>query len=165
MRPLLAVGILLAAIQLTGCTSSAEPAQQTTPEGTTMSDELVPGYDGGCEDGFTIYVQNQFTPYGTVVRKDLSQKGQSVGLTGNEELTAVGWTTTEYVFYPDNPPEIQGKVWFYVPELPDGRGPGWVPDAGVRAVKTEPAPGDEDEYFEPATQAAPQSPECELLPR
>ena len=128
-----------------------------------MSDQIVPGYVGGCKEGFTIYSQRQFTPYGTMVRRTLDRKGESVGLRGNDELRAVGWVRTEHVFYPDNPEGLQGRVWFYVPELPDGSS-GWVPDAGVRGVKTNPAPGNEDKYFNPQEHAAPQLPECELTP-
>lgn len=165
MRLMIAVGIVLAVFQLTGCSNSTESGQDSTTERATMSDELVPGYTGGCSEGFTIFVQNQFNPIGSKIRRDLNKTGESVGLRGNDELKAVGWVRTEHVFYPENPLELQGTVWFYVPELPNNKGAGWVPDAGVRAVKTQPAPGDEDKYFDPETQAAPLLPECELLPR
>ena len=164
MRLMIAGGMILAALTLASCSGSGKPAQQTTKERVAMSDELVPGYTGGCKGGFTIYSQRQFTPYGTMIRQTLDRKGESVGLRGNDELRAVGWTRTEHMFYPNNPEGLQGKIWFYVPELPDG-GSGWVPDAGVRAVITDPAPDNADEYFDPKTQAAPQSPECELFPR
>lgn len=94
----------------------------------------------------------------------LDGKGESVGLRGNDKLTAVGWVRTEQVFYPNNPAGIRGEVWYYVPHLPDG-GSGWISDAGVRAVETEPAPGNRDEFYDPVTQAAPQPVECELHSR
>lgn len=162
---MIVVSALLAVFSMTSCSSSGEPEPQTTTERSTMGGELVPGYTGGCAEGFTIYVQNQFNPFGSMIRRALDQTGESVGLRGNEELKAVGWTRTEHVFYPDNPAGLQGTVWFYVPELPNDEGAGWIPDAGLRAVKTEPAPGDEDKYFDPEAQAAPQQPNCELLPR
>lgn len=165
MRRMIAVGIALAVFLLAGCSGSEEVVQQTTTEGTLVSSELVEGYTGGCEEGFAIFVQHQFVPFGTMIRRDLAIKGESIGLKGNEELKAVGWTRTEHVFYPENPPELRGTVWFYIPELPNGAGSGWVPDAGVRAVKTEPAPTDENEHFDAKTQAVPLLPECELIPR
>lgn len=164
MRLMIAVGIVLAVFQLTGC-SGSESEQQPTTEGVAASDELAPGYTGGCNEGFTLYVQNQFSPFGSKIRRELDRTGESVGLRGNEQLKAVGWTKTEHVFYPDNPPGLQGVVWFYVPELPNNGGSGWIPDAGVRAVTTEPSPGNRDEDFDPSTQAAPQAPGCELFSR
>lgn len=165
MRRMMTVGIVLAVFLLTGCSGLGETVQQTTTEGTSMSNELVEGYTGGCEEGFTIFVQHQFVPFGTMIRRDLAVKGESIGLKGNEELRSVGWVRTEHVFYPENPPELQGTVWFYIPELPNGAGPGWVPDAGVRAVKTEPAPTDENKHFDAEKQAVPLLSECELTSR
>jgi hypothetical protein len=166
MRLMIAVGILLAVFQLTGCSSSNEHEQQPTTEGVMVSEELVPGYTGGCEGRFTIYSQNQFSVgngyYGTVVRRTLDDPAQSAGLRGNDELQAVGWFRTGEVIYRDNPEGLRGEVWFYVPNLPNGEA-GWVPDAGVRAVRTEHAPSDEDGYFDRESQAALQLPDCELF--
>ena len=177
MRLMIVVGTaMLATVQLTGCSSSGEPGPQPTTTEVSVSDEVVPGYTGGCKEGFTLYVQNQFSVakgvYGTLIRRSLdfvNTRAESVGLKPNDELRAIGWTNVGDAFnkdHPDyarNPVGLRAEVWFYVLELPGG--PGWVPDAGVRAVPTTPAPGDEDKYFDPATQAAPQSPECELSPR
>lgn len=159
MRRNAAASLLLAAILLTtGCSASDGPEQQTTSTGVSASSKLVPGYTGGCEEGFIIVVQNQFNPLGTKIRRSSDGEVVNAGLTGNEELRAIGWIDTGEVIYPENPPELQGKVWFYVRELE-----AWVPDAGVRATPTKPAPGDDDKYFDPATQA-PQRPDCKLSP-
>lgn len=166
MRPIAVVGLVLATLLLASCSGSGKPEQPTTTEGVTMSNELVPGYMGGCKEGFTLYSQNQFSidgGYGTKIRRTLDSKGEGAGLFGNDKLRAFGWTRTQHMFYHDNPEGLRGEVWYYV-RLPDGSF-AWVPDAGVRAVKTEHAPNDLDEYFRPETQAAPQPPECELLPR
>ena len=125
-----------------------------------MSGELIPGHKGGCREGFTLYVQNQFNPLGTKIRRSLDEGAVNAGLSDNEELKAVGWIDTREIISPENPPKLQGRVWFYIRALE-----AWVPDAGVRAKPTTPAPGDEDKYFDPATQTAPQPPECELSPR
>lgn len=167
MRPMTPVSIVLVGLLLASCSGPGKPEQPTTTEEVTMSDELVPGYKGGCKEGFTLYSQNQFTvdgAYGTKIRRTLDSKGEGAGLFGNDQLRAVGWIRTQHVFYRDNPEGLRGEVWYYIPDLPGG-GSGWVPDAGVRAVKTEHAPDDLDEYFRPETQAALQPPECELLPR
>lgn len=160
MRLITRAGIALAVLLLASCSGAGMPEQPTTTEGVTMSNELVPGYKGGCKESFTLYSQNQFNPLGTKIRRSLGEEVVNAGLRGNEELEAVGWIDTGEIIYPQNPPKLQGKVWFYIQVLK-----AWVPDAGVRATPTTPAPGDEDKYFDPATQAAPQPPECELLPR
>lgn len=162
---MITVGILLAVLQLTSCSRPSGSEPQLTTEGVKVSEVIVPGYTGGCSEGFTIYVQNQLKPIGSKIRRSLDQTGVRVGLRGNEELRAVGWTRTELLFYPENPPELQGTVWFYVPELPNGKGSGWLPDAGVRAVRTEPTPSDDDKYFDSESQSPPLPPECELFPR
>lgn len=159
-----AVSVLLAAFFLTSCSGSSEPGQQATTERDTTNGELVPGYTGGCKDGFVIFSQNQFDPHGTLVRRTLDTKGGDAGLGGNDELRAVGWVKTGQIFYPENPEGLRGEVWFFVPNLPNGDS-GWVSDAGVRAVKTDPAPNNEDKYFDPGTQAVPQNPACELHAR
>lgn len=168
MRRMMAVSMVIAALLPVGCSESSKSEQQSSRERDVMSSELVPGYTGGCKEGFKIYSQNQFSVgegvYGTMIRRTLNGNGESAGLRGNDELRVVGWVRTEYVFYPDNPAGLRGEVWYYVPNLPNG-GAGWVPDAGVRAVKTEPAPNDLDSYFHPETQAAPQLPECRLFSR
>lgn len=159
---------VLLAVVLTGCTSSGQEEDGglgTNPSDNQATESLVPGYDGGCEKGFAIWSQNQFTGanggYGALVRSTLDSVGQSAGLLGNDELTAIGWYKTGELIYPDNPPGIRGEVWYFIPELPNG-GSGWVADAGVRAVETDPAPGDRAKFYKPDIQAAPQSPECEL---
>src|SRR5690606_1468713 len=108
MRQLRIAGTILAIFLLvTGCGNSE---QQTTAAGrsTTTSNGLVPGYIGGCKDGFTVYSQRQFEPYGTTIRRTLDGRGESVGLRGNDKLTTVGWVRTEQVFYPNNPAGIRG---------------------------------------------------------
>ncbi len=157
--------LLLAAFLLAGCSVPIESEPQATQERTSIVDEIVPGYVGGCSQGFTIYVQNQFEPFGSMIREDLDGKAKSVGLRGNEKLTATGWVDTGEVLYDKNPEGIQVRVWYYVPELPNGKGSGWLPDAGVRSLETEPAPGNADEYYDQETQSAPLPPECELLAR
>lgn len=157
MRQTRTVSAILAALLLAGCSGSPDTEQRSTRERSVTVD--VPGYSGGCK-AFTIFSQNQFAPFGTSVRRALDQEGESVGLRGNDELTAAGWTRTNRVFYPGNPEGLRGEVWFYVPSLG-----GWVPDAGARSVRTRPSPGNRDADFDPHTQAAPQPPECELFLR
>lgn len=165
---MIAVGMVLMVSQLAGCSSSNQSELQNPTERVTTSGELVPGYAGGCEEGFVLYVQNQYTPYGSLIRRSLdfdNTEAESGGLHGNDELRAIGWTDTGRVFYEHNPEGLRGNVWFYIPELPNDAGPGWLPDTGVRAVLTQPSPGNRDEDFDPKKQAAPQTPQCELLPR
>jgi hypothetical protein len=145
---------------LTGC-SSSESAQPTTAASTTSSG-LVPGYTGGCKEGITLYVQNQFTPYGTLIRRDLAVKSDGTSLRGNEVVKAVGWTKTDLLPYPPNPLGIQGAEWYYVPNLPNGMGPGWIPDAGVRDIPTQPAENNSDSAYHPDTQGPSKAPACEL---
>lgn len=166
MRQLAVVGVVLTAIFMSGCSNSekSDNRQEASP---TTSTEVVPGYGGGCKTGFTIWTQNQFTGadggYGALVRSALSDpSGHSAGLFGNNKLLATGWLKTEKMLYENNPVGIRGEVWYYIPQLPNG-GAGWVADAGVRAVETEPAPGDESSYFTP-DQTAPQPSECKLTP-
>lgn len=165
MRHWVVAGMLLATFLLTGCSDSDESVQQTATErSATTSNELVPGYTGGCSEGFVIFSQNQFDPHGTLVRRTLDVKGEDAGLRGNDRLKAVGWIKTGKVFYPDNPEGLRGEVWFYALDALNGK-PGWVPDAGVRAIETQPSAGNLDSDYDPQTQAAPQLPACELHPR
>ncbi len=173
MRRSVVVGVIFTAIFMSGCSGSSESEQRNNKEQEAVTPstsaktatEIVPGYTGGCKKGFTIYSQNQFTGsnggYGALVRRTLDAKAESAGLGGGDELEATGWFVTGELIYPDNPAGIRGEVWYYVPDLPNG-GAGWVADAGVRAVKTTPAPGDDASFYKPKTQAAPQPPECEL---
>lgn len=170
MRLKVAVGIVLTAFLLPGCSGSKNPGQQTM-QGVPVGEQIVDGFAGGCSEGFVIYVQNQYVPYGTMVRDDISKKGKSAGLRGNEKLIAYGWVEItrvlppddpDLVFYPENPHELQNYTWFYV-RLPNGKLV-WVPDSGVRKVQTEHAPDDNNEHFDAATQAPPLIPECELVP-
>lgn len=176
MRRFAVMGVTLMAIFMSGCSGSNESEQQhddkqevssglPVSRSTEPNDQLVPGYSGGCEAGFTVWTQRQFTGvnggYGALVRSALSATGQSAGLAGNDKLQATGWFKTGELLYPDNPARIRGEVWYYIPQLPNG-GAGWVADAGVRAVKTKPAPNDRADSYKPKTQAAPQPPECKL---
>lgn len=161
MRLVVVVSVLLALLTVVGCSNNSYRSQ--TAAETTSSSGIAPGYSGGCQEGFTIYSQNQFTPYGTMVRRTLSGSTAAVGLYGNDSLQAIGWRRGETVAYPDNPPGLRGEVWFYV-QLPDGSF-AWAPDAGVRATMTYPALNDEDDFFDATTQAAPQPSKCELSPR
>ncbi len=158
------LALLSAILWATGCASSHEPVQQPTTAETSVGGELVPGYKGGCAEGFVLYVQRQFPPLGSMVRRSLHGDPVTAGLGGNEELRAVGWIDNQEVIYPENPPEIQGTVRYYIRQLPYSQGAGWVSSAGVRAVRTDPAPADEGKYFDPATQASPQPESCKLTP-
>lgn len=167
MRRSAAVGVTLAAIILSGCSSTGHQSneERNTSSAAPSHAGLAPGYKGGCENGFTIWTQNQFTAadggYGTLVRSTLDDSAQAAGLSGNNHLTATGWFDTGESLYPGNPAGIRGDVWYYIPELPNG-GAGWVPDAGVRAVQTKPAPGNHDSDYDEKTQAAPKPQECKL---
>ena len=166
MRRLVAVGVLLTAGFVSGCSSVHHSSKEEGKDSTTPAiAQVVPGYSGGCKEGFTVWTQNQFSAadggYGTLVRSALGATGQHVGLSGNNKLTVVGWFDSGEPLYTDNPAGIRGEVWYYIPQLPNG-GAGWVPDAGVRAVMTTPAPGNLDSKYDQATQAAPKPNECKL---
>lgn len=167
MRRSVVVGATLTAIILSGCSGTGQQGNEERSASTTVPSHTgaAPGYKGGCKKGFTVWTQNQFTAadggYGTLVRSTLDDSAQHAGLTGNNHLTATGWFDTGESLYPNNPAGIRGEVWYYIPELPNG-GAGWVPDAGVRAVQTRPAPGNRDSYYNQEAQAAPKPQECKL---
>lgn len=170
MRRSVAVGLTLTAIFLAGCSGWSQTGQQNNEGGSNsttapISVGVAPGYKGGCEKGFTVWTQNQFTAtdggYGTLVRGTLDDGAQPAGLSGNDKLTAAGWFDSGESLYPNNPTGIRGEVWYYIPQLPNG-GAGWVSDAGVRAVQTKPAPGNRDSDYNEKTQAAPKPQECKL---
>lgn len=166
MRRFVIVGAALTAIIASGCSGSGHQnneGQDTSAASPTT--QVAPGYSGGCEEGFTIWTQNQFTSadggYGALVRSTLDATGQRAGLSGNDKLIATGWFDTGESLYPDNPAGIRGEVWYYIPHLPNG-GAGWVADAGVRAVQTERSSDNRDSDYNQATQAAPKPKECQL---
>jgi len=166
MRRFAAVGIALTAILASGCSGNGHQSdKEQTARATPQLTQVVPGYSGGCENGFTIWTQKQFSTtdggYGALVRSTLSVTGHHAGLSGNDKLTAIGWFDTGESLYPTNPSGIRGEVWYYIPQLPNGEA-GWVADAGVRAVQTSPAPGNRDSDYDQATQAAPKPQECKL---
>jgi hypothetical protein len=150
---------------MSGCSSSSKLVPQNTSATTSSPVAVVPGYSGGCKEGFTIWTQNQFSAagggYGSLVHSTLSTPGQHAGLNGNNKLTATGWFNTGESVYPDNPAGIRGEVWYYIPQLPNG-GAGWVSDAGVRAVQTSPAPSNRSSDYHQETQEAPQPEQCKL---
>ena len=166
MRRFIVVGAVLATIFISGCSGSGHQSnegQSTATSSRTV--QVVPGFNGGCKEGFTVWTQNQFSAadggYGALVRDTLSAVGQYAGLGGNVKLTATGWFDTGRSLYPNNPAGIRGEVWYYIPQLPNG-GAGWVADAGVRAVQTTPAPGNRSSDYSQATQAAPMPQGCKL---
>lgn len=167
MRRSVAVGAILAAIILSGCSGIGHQSNEERNTSTAAPNhtELVPDYKGGCEKGFAVWTQNQFTAadggYGTLVRSTLDDGAQPAGLNGNDRLTATGWFDSGESLYPNNPAGIRGEVWYYIPQLPNG-GAGWVSDAGVRAIRTRPAPGNRDSDYNQKTQAAPKPQECKL---
>ena len=166
MRRFVVVGLALTAIFVSGCSGNGHRSNEgQSTSAAPHSTQVVTGYGGGCKEGFTVWTQNQFSTadggYGSLVRSTLSAVGQHAGLSGNDKLTATGWFDTGESLYPDNPAGIRGEVWYYIPQLPNG-GAGWVADAGVRAVQTEPAPGNRDSDYHQAAQAAPKPQECQL---
>lgn len=186
MRRFEVVGIVLTALFISGCSSSDELETQSseskeasnaepttspleTEQSVTPAANPIPGFTGGCA-GFDIWTQNQFQApdggYGTKVRSNIVGQPLAEGLPGNQPLRAVGWFDVGYPLpfpYSVNPPGLRGEVWYYIPDLNNATG-GWVADAGVRAVETEPAPGNADRFYDPNTQAAPKPPECKLAP-
>ncbi len=138
-------------------------AQQPVVSNVAKGGTVVPGYSGGCNIGFPIFVQNQFEPYGTKIRRSLNQDDVSVGLPVNIPLISTGWVKYGDPVYPINPPGIKGEYWFYVPYLPTG-GSGWVSDAGVRSVPTANSPTNADADLK-QYQIAPRPDRCALTPR
>lgn len=166
MRRLIVAGAVLAAIFMSGCSGTGR--QNNGGQSTTTAShpaQVVPGFSGGCKEGFAIWTQNQFSAadggYGTLVRNTLSATGHHAGLDGNIKLAATGWFDTGTPLYPSNPAGIRGEVWYYIPLLPSG-GAGWVADAGVRAVQTTPSSDNRSSDYNQATQAAPMPQECKL---
>ncbi len=138
------IASLLVTVSVAGCTSS------------TSESEVVKGFDGGCTDGIVLYVQNQFEPYGATIRDEVDQASEGATAQANERYVATGWFDTGEALYPDNPELIQGRVWYYVPDLN-----AWIADVSVRSMQTTPAPDNSDDAFE-SSQAAPRPDECEL---
>lgn len=170
MRRSMVVGLALTTIILSGCSSTNQTGQQNNKERSTPATTLspagaTPGYRGGCEKGFTVWTQNQFSAtdggYGTLVRSTLSDSAQPAGLGGNNKLIATGWFDTGEALYLNNPAGIRGEVWYYIPQLPNG-GSGWVSDVGVRAIQTQPSLGNRDSDYDQEAQAAPKPQECKL---
>ena len=100
-------------------------------ENERKEEAVVPGFSGGCAEGFIVYVQDQFEPGGSSLRNDVDEKSQGDVVFANKRLIVTGWFDSGEAVYPDNPDGIKGEVWYYVPKLR-----GWVSDAGVRSVKT-----------------------------
>jgi len=166
MRRPVIVGLALTTLLMSGCSGAGHQSNDGQNTSATSSPaQVVPDYGGGCKEGFTIWTQKQFSApdggYGTLVRSTLNATGQHAGLSGNDKLTATGWFDTGESLYPSNPAGIRGEIWYYIPQLPNG-GAGWVPDAGVRAVQTKPAPGNRDSDYDQASQAAPKPQKCKL---
>ena len=171
------VGVIFTALFMSGCSGSNDPEPRSNeteeaPASTsdepaiTPPDNPIPGFEGSC-DGFEIWTQNQFEPYGALVRSDIAGGVLAEGVPGNTRLIAVGWFDTGMqlpeLVAAKNPEGLLGEVWFYVPDLNEGTG-GWVADAGVRDVPTDPSPGNDNGDFKPKTQAVHTPSECKLTP-
>ena len=91
----------------------------------------VPGIDGGCGDGYTIFAQNKWSPAGAAIRATPDVGAKKVGsLGGNEPLVVDGWIAGS-VPYPNNPAPYDSNIWFHM-----RNGAGFVSFAGVRAQPT-----------------------------
>jgi len=138
--------VAIVGLTVSGCsgeipTQQPEKVNQPTISSQPPSTELVPGFTGGCPRGIKLWTQRQFEPYGATVRAQLEVPGQPADLFGNDELIAVGWydLSAEPQFLPDGyetePEGLRAETWYYVPSLS-----GWIGDAGVRPMPTEPIP-------------------------
>jgi hypothetical protein len=147
---------VLSAILIVGCSGSTDSQENKE---VVKNQELPEGFKGGCTGNkqITLYVQNQFTGYGATARYNVDVPEQGRTVSAGEELRATGWFDTGKILYPDNPELIQGKVWYYVPDLDL-----WVADMSVRSkADIPPARNDDSNEFTP-DQAAPRPKECEL---
>jgi hypothetical protein len=108
-------------------------------------------FSGGC-DSFSLIVQNQWQPYGSVVRVAPNTLARGVSnLAGNQTVKVDGWVHGQAA-YPTNPMPWNSDAWFHLAD-----GTGWVPYAGLRTAPTA------EESGQPradGTAAPPLSPKC-----
>ena len=149
---------VLAAILIVGCNGNSDSQENTE---VVKNQELPEGFKGGCTGNkqITLYVQNQFTPYGAKGLYDIDDRDQGgpALYSDGSRYKATGWFDTGKSVYPNNPDRIRGEVWYYVPSID-----AWLADAGVRRkANIKSAPNDDSNEFTP-DQAVPRPKECEL---
>jgi hypothetical protein len=147
---------VLSAILIVGCSGSGDSQENKE---VVKSHELPKGFKGGCPGNkeITLYIQNQFEPYGATARFDIDdESGQGPILKAGGEFRSTGWFDTDKSLEPSNPELIRGEVWYYVPELNL-----WLADMSVRSKPGIPHAMNDDSKFTP-DQAVPRPKECEL---
>ena len=134
--------LLILAFTLTACggdspATKSKQSSATTTANTDKKEDLVPGYSGGCSDGYKLFVQADTTPYGATYRTDVRAPGGDGTLEGNQALKIVGWYLAPPKYrvqdpeYARNPEGFQTHVWFYA------EGVGWLADASLRSKRIE----------------------------